>query len=200
MRPLSKPHLLAKIALFGIFLAKFFDRMHSYALKIFRKICSKIANFFKQSRFQKRSLKRNFSLLEVLIAFLIISISIPMLMAPFVYASVDQKERVEKMRAELAAQFALTAFLVELQQGTIPISQIVDKSEFPMKEEWFRELGGKISGVYTLRKLNPVHQSKDEEEEVEIELWEAGFLFNSLSLKKPSYFPFKFTIVRGEVK
>lgn len=145
-------------------------------------------------------MKRHFSLLEVLIAFLVISISIPMLMAPFVYASVDQKERVEKIRAELAAQYAATAFLVELQQGTIPISQIVDKSEFPMKEEWFKEMGGNVSGVYTLRKLKTSHQDKDEEEQVEIELWESAFIFNSLSLKKPPYFPFKFTIVRGEVR
>jgi len=46
--------LLAKIALFGIFLEKFFDHMLSYALKIFPKICSKMANFFKQSKLRKK--------------------------------------------------------------------------------------------------------------------------------------------------
>src|SRR5262249_8038868 len=102
-------------------------------------------------------------------------------MAPFIYASVDQREMVEKMRAETLAQFALVSFLIELQLGTIPPSQIVDKNEFPMKDEWFKGIGGQVSGFYTLRKLKPaVQQSKDEEEEeVEIELWEVAFTFTS---------------------
>lgn len=141
-------------------------------------------------------MKRCFSLLEVLIAFVLISLSLPVLMAPFIYAAVDQKEMVEKMRAETAAQYAITSFLTELQLGTIPPSQIVDKGEFPLKDEWFREMGGKISGDYHLSKLKA--QQNNEEEDVEIELWEVGFTFTSVSLKKLPYFPFKFTIVRGE--
>jgi multidrug efflux system outer membrane protein len=62
-RLLSKLHSLAKIALFGIFFGKFFEHMPSYALKIFQKTCSKIANFFKQSKFRKKS---NFFLLFLL--------------------------------------------------------------------------------------------------------------------------------------
>lgn len=120
-------------------------------------------------------------------------------MAPFIYASVDQKEMVEKMRAETAAQFAITFFLTELQLGTIPSSQIVEKSEFPLKEEWFKGIAGPVSGIYTLTKLKPKHKNK-KEKEVEIELWEVGFTFTSLPLKEKPYFPFKFTIVKGEVK
>jgi hypothetical protein len=33
-RLLSKLHLVVKIALFGIFIVKFFNHMHAYALKI----------------------------------------------------------------------------------------------------------------------------------------------------------------------
>ena len=55
IRPLPKLHLFAKIALFGIFCAKFFDHVSSHALKILQKICTKSANFFKQSEFRKRS-------------------------------------------------------------------------------------------------------------------------------------------------
>jgi cobalt-zinc-cadmium efflux system membrane fusion protein len=60
IRPLSKLHSLAKIALFGIFFGKFFEHMPPYALKIFQKIGSKIANFFKQSTFRKRSIFSTF--------------------------------------------------------------------------------------------------------------------------------------------
>jgi len=53
IRHLSKLHLLAKIALFGIFAIKFFDHVFTHALKILCQICAKIANFIKQSEVSK---------------------------------------------------------------------------------------------------------------------------------------------------
>ncbi len=58
IRLLSKLHLFAKIDVFGAFLAKFFDRMCAYALKISQKIRSKTFNFFQQSEFRKKSIGR----------------------------------------------------------------------------------------------------------------------------------------------
>ena len=58
IRPLSKLHLPAEIAFFGIFTVKFFDHVFTHALKILRQICTKIANFIKQSEFRKRSIGR----------------------------------------------------------------------------------------------------------------------------------------------
>ncbi|CRX39109.1 hypothetical protein ELAC_1783 [Estrella lausannensis] len=43
------------MALFGIFVVKFFDYVFSHALKIFQQICSKIAHFIPQSEFRKKS-------------------------------------------------------------------------------------------------------------------------------------------------
>lgn len=145
-------------------------------------------------------MRRCFSLLEVLIAFMLIALSLPLLIAPFLYASVDQREMVEKMKAETASQFAITGFLVDLHLGKIPISGIVDKGEEPLKEEWFEKMGGAVSGHYELTKLKSQVEHKDDEEndKVDIELWEVRFVFDSLSLKKSTVFPFKFTIVRGE--
>lgn len=56
IRLLSKLHLHDKIALFGIFVTKFFDHVYSHALKILRQICTKIANFIVQSEFRKKSI------------------------------------------------------------------------------------------------------------------------------------------------
>jgi hypothetical protein len=50
IRLVAKPHLVIKMALFGIFFEKFFDHMFTYALKISRKICSKIAYFLDYPR------------------------------------------------------------------------------------------------------------------------------------------------------
>ena len=46
---------MTKIALFGIFFAKFFDHIYEYVLKILQKIYTKIANFIHQSEFRKKS-------------------------------------------------------------------------------------------------------------------------------------------------
>ena len=56
-RLLSKLHLIDKIALFGIFAVKFFDYVFTHALKIFRQICTKMANFLHQSEFRKKSIR-----------------------------------------------------------------------------------------------------------------------------------------------
>jgi N-acetylmuramoyl-L-alanine amidase len=56
IRLLSKLHSLVKIGLFGTFIAKFFDHMYTYALKIWQSNCSKTLNFFKQSEFRKKSI------------------------------------------------------------------------------------------------------------------------------------------------
>ncbi len=56
IRPLSKFHLFAKMILFGILIAKFFNHMYTYAFKIWQSICSKTIHFFKQSKFRKRSI------------------------------------------------------------------------------------------------------------------------------------------------
>ncbi|MFI0435802.1 MAG: hypothetical protein ACH350_08800, partial [Parachlamydiaceae bacterium] len=46
-------HVLAKTAIFGIFFVKFFDRMHAYALNIFKTICSKRAIFSSKASFRR---------------------------------------------------------------------------------------------------------------------------------------------------
>lgn len=144
-------------------------------------------------------MKRHFSLLEVLVAFMLISLSLPLLIAPFMYASVDQKERVDKMRAETAAQFAITSFLIDLQQQKISFSQVSDNNQMPLPKEWFDAMGGNIEGFLSLSKLKPVRAKESEDPStVEVELWEVAFTFTSLSLKKLPYFSFKFTVVRQE--
>jgi hypothetical protein len=56
IRVLSKLHSIAKMAIFVILFGKFFDHMYTYALKIYQKICPKIAYFFDQSEFRKNSI------------------------------------------------------------------------------------------------------------------------------------------------
>ena len=60
---LSKLHSIVKMALFSIFFAKFLDHMSTYALKIYQKICTKIAHFSNQSEFWKKSIKKKLTII-----------------------------------------------------------------------------------------------------------------------------------------
>ena len=139
--------------------------------------------------------KRQFSLLEVLIAFLLISFSLPLLIAPFLYSAVDQKETLEKLKIEAAAHTSLTSFLVDLHTGKIP--QIEPAEQIPLRAEWLND--GQISGSYALKKLKPSRdEALDEKSEsVIIELWEATFSLKSPSQKIPIPFSYHFVVVRG---
>ncbi len=59
IRLLWKLHLIAKLMLFGIFAAKFFNQVY-HAFKILQQICTKIPNFINQSEFRKKFIKNFF--------------------------------------------------------------------------------------------------------------------------------------------
>jgi len=52
-RLLLKLHLVAKLMLFGIFAAKFFNQVHTHAFKILQQICTKIMKFYQPKRVSK---------------------------------------------------------------------------------------------------------------------------------------------------
>ncbi len=60
-RPLSKFHLFAKMILFGILIAKFFNHMCTYAFKIWQSICSKNNSFFQTKQISKEVYLRLYS-------------------------------------------------------------------------------------------------------------------------------------------
>lgn len=117
--------------------------------------------------------KRHFSLLEVLIAIMLITASLPLLLTPFVYASVDQMETIQKLKQEQAAQYIITTLLGDLQTGTIPLNQLDQGSDYPFRSEWNTK-EDKYLGSYKFNKLKG-----DNEEGVE--LWQV-----SLSLEDPA--------------
>lgn len=115
--------------------------------------------------------KRHFSLLEVLIALLLITAALPLLLSPFVYASVDQMETVKKMNLEKMAFSQLTTTLANLQMGIIPLSNLETNQEYPFNE-----------GSYRFKKLKSGEN---------FELWQITFTF-----KEGKPFAFNFIVKR----
>ena len=97
----------------------------------------------------------HFSLLEVLIALMIITASLPLLLTPFIYATTDQMETVQRLRKEKTVLYYLITILGELHSGSIPFSQLDGEQAYPFKPEWkgedWKELP--VTGTYQFKKL-----------------------------------------------
>lgn len=126
--------------------------------------------------------RRPFTLLEVLIAILLILSTLPLLLTPFVYASADQMETIEKIKQQKAALYLVTMLFTDLHTGAIPLTQIDQEVEYPFKNEW------KIEGTYQFKKIK---SSKNEQDEAWIELWQVIFVFKN---QKQAPFIYEFVI------
>jgi type II secretory pathway pseudopilin PulG len=124
----------------------------------------------------KFSQKRHFSLLEVMIALLLITASLPLLLTTFVYAAVDQSETVKKMQQEKSAFYFLTTILTDLHTGVIPLSQLDARDHFPITDKETQ-----ATGTYKFDKIKKGDQ----------ELWQVMIEINQAK------FPFEFIVLRN---
>ena len=136
----------------------------------------------------KRKRNSYFSLLEVLVALMLITIALPLLMTPFFYATADQVEAIKKMKQEKAVAFLVTSILGDLQTGAIPLNSLEQESLYPLKEEW------KIPGTYRFKKLSRHYE--DEDNEGKPELW---LLLIALSEEgKNAGYPYEFIVKKNK--
>lgn len=131
--------------------------------------------------------KRHFSLLEVLIALLLITASLPLLLTPFIYATTDQMETVQKLRKEKTALYYLVTVLGELHSGAIPLSQLDGEQPYPFKPEW-KEMP--VPGTYKFKKI----RDKPISEGQSVELWQT-----TLEIADSS-FTYEFVVKRGKAE
>lgn len=129
--------------------------------------------------------KRYFSLLEVLISILLLLMSLPLLLTPFVLASTDQMETIQKLKDEKIAFYILTSLLIDLQTGGISLSQLDSDQPYPLKSDW-KALPA--SGSYSFKKLKPQRQTN-----TGIELWQV-----TIQLNENSTFLFQFIVQRNK--
>lgn len=136
---------------------------------------------------------KHFTLLEVLIAMLLISITLPVLITPFFYASVDQRETMEKIRLEKAAQFSITLLLVDLQTKQISPKDLEIDRAYPIKSEWVKGIGFSepLAGTYTFKKLRPTRNLQEQG----AELWQVNFALRLPSQKEPTAFKYQFILL-----
>lgn len=140
--------------------------------------------------------KFNFTLLEVLIALLLISAALPLLIAPFFYASFDRQEALEKIRLEKAAQFAITQLLIDLHTKKIPPQEVEAGRSYPVHEEWFEALEYKsqISGAYQFEKKWPLTEQSQQGPE----LWQVRIDLKMATQKNPLPFVYEFILIPSQ--
>lgn len=135
--------------------------------------------------------KRYFTLLEVLIAIMLITASLPLLLSVYVYATIDQKEALIKIKQERAAFHYLTIILTELQTGAISLNQLDSEQEYPLKTTSSEYAA---TGSYRFSKLRP---QKDQEGE-QVELWQMKLKFEDKHNEITTQFPFEFIVRRNK--
>lgn len=128
--------------------------------------------------------KRHFSLLEVLIALMLITASLPLLLTPFIYATADQQETVQKLRKEKTSLYYLVTILENLHTGSIPLNQLDGTQEYPFRPEWKGEDWKTlpITGTYKFKKI----KDKKGNEGQQIELWELIIDIKDSTTKEPT--------------
>lgn len=139
---------------------------------------------------------RFFSLLEVLVALMLISLLFPLLIAPFTYAKVDFEENTRSIKIERASQMCLSSFLIDLHLEKLNIHQFENKTVHPIPPEWLQEIDPerRLSGTYYCEKLQPKKQ-EEEEGEKKIELWQVVFSFTEVKQKTKALFGYDFVVV-----
>lgn len=141
---------------------------------------------------------RHFSLLEVLIALMLITASLPLLLTPFIYATTDQIETVQKLRKEKTVLYYLVTILGELHTGAIPLNQLDGEQEYPFKPEWkgddWKDLP--ITGSYKFKKI----RDKSISEGQTVELWQITIEIKEGIGKNASSsnFTYEFVVSKGK--
>lgn len=97
-----------------------------------------------------RGYRRSFTLIEVLLALMLLLIALPLTMAPVAYLAKDLRQTKELWIAEQALNRAVTAFFVQLHQNTGPV---VERGPDPIPQAWLVDLPPRAKGNYQLRKI-----------------------------------------------
>lgn len=142
--------------------------------------------------------RRHFSLLEVLIALMIITASLPLLLTPFIYATTDQMETVQKLRKEKTVLYYLITILGELHSGSIPLSQLDGDQAYPFKPEWkaeeWKELP--LTGTYQFKKMK--NKSLSEDQTVELYQMTLEIIDGIGKKASSSSFIYEFVVKKGK--
>lgn len=139
--------------------------------------------------------RAHFSLIEVLICLLLISVTIPLLTAPFYYASLDQQETVEQVVLEQAGQSALANIMQELQFKRLMLVESDMDSMAPINTEWLKsaDRGYQIEGIYSFKKLKP---KGEDEGGAPVELWQVAIGLKRSNQKNYTPFVYEFVVTK----
>lgn len=154
------------MALLGSFFAKFFVHV-LHALKIFRKICSTIANFFNQSEFRKKPIRKNpITLIETLIVMGLVALTAGLLGLSVRKLIHEQRFRTESgivlETLRLAQDLMLIAdsdvhltFTKDPRNGGMLIAFNLEK---PLTKGWAREVMRQRKPLEAIRFIEYVDQ------------------------------------------
>jgi len=133
--------------------------------------------------------KRLLTLLEVLIAMLIITLALPILVSSFVFTYSQQSRFLDEVALDTIANSAFVSLFEDLSKGQISYKNLEVEQEFPVS------VPGNWEGTYAFKKLQPDKPPK-EGTTYFVELWEVTFNFTHPRQKKTHTFKYNLIAVR----
>lgn len=140
-----------------------------------------------------KSKKRHLTLLEVLIALLLVMVTLPILISSFVFTTVEQQKMIAGMSINRVANHAFAVIFEDLAVHRITYNVLESDREFPLEEKHLGDTSGRWSGTYRFKKLKP---DKPKQKNYYVELWEVLFDFSQANSKEKKHFAYHFIVIR----
>lgn len=141
----------------------------------------------------QRKKNRHLTLLEVLIALLLIMMTLPILISSFAFTTIEQQKMINSMSVNRVANNAFALIYEELATHKITYPMLEADREYPLDANHLKDPSGIWSGNYKFHKLKP---DKPKTTKYHVELWEVLFDFDQAGSKEKKHFAYDFIVIR----
>ncbi|KAF3363254.1 hypothetical protein PHSC3_000144 [Chlamydiales bacterium STE3] len=143
-------------------------------------------------KIMKKSRRECFTLLEVLIALLLVLMCLPILISSFVFINIEQQKMLNQMGLSQVANNAFAVVLEEMVTNKISYNFLEGDRTFPLEPRHF-ESDKPLNGSFFFKKLDP---EKPNKENYKVELWQVTIELEPPYEKKAFSFAYKFIVIR----
>lgn len=138
--------------------------------------------------------KRHLTLLEVLIALLLVIMVLPVLVSSFLATYTQQEKFTDEIFLNRLANNAFVSVFEDMSKNRISYQDLESEREFSLNSGQFLADKRNWEGSYSFKKLRPDKPPKNTA--YFVELWQLHFTFSQDNKKKANTFDYDFIVVR----
>lgn len=142
----------------------------------------------------KRKTRREVTLLEVLIALLIVAAALPILVSSSVFIYGEHERFLEEVVIDRIANNAFAAIFEELSANRLSYRDLENERELPLNETHLKVEDSGYKGTFVFKRLKP--EKPDKNSFYFVELWRATLKFSRKGSEKAHIFSYDFIVIR----